>query len=508
MALAAILPVLYWVVGPIAVLLLPFAVLRRRQNNLRPKKSIAWGIMVVVSFAGLSVGAGVLLLLRQRRDSFALALANSVVTSALYMELNFSTMYMLSVLTPLPERRPILFLLYCVVLTTILIAAMLVSIVSSFRPMPPLLPPLLYLAFTVLTLPVIAFYSFFNPPQPSSAPQFLVAPPRSSTEKPRLFDETSFGSSPRPRSSLSTAAAISVLCAQTVAIAHFGFAVVFCVQVPDVPSLNPTLAPGTVPAPLFQQAIALQASQIACLVIWLAGTILAFLQLYSRSGNGRISALRSSSLTSGSEATVTAFTNLPSSRPARIKFLPLTASRSSSFSSPRPRRNPLQPRLSTPPVPRRPSPIDDFRDLKDPFAPALGVSVRTSQATGSTAVDEPRPTRMSAWGTLPTAPPPSATQQGRENVRRLPSLRALGLLRGTAAPAGDADARTSSSKGTKSMKRRSMSIFTGYTSPSAYSQDGEGDDGFDMEEALLAQKLLQRLDAAASSSSPRRWRRS
>lgn len=90
---------------------------------------------------------------------------------------------------------------------------------------------------------------------------------------------------------------------------------------------------------------------------------------------------------------------------------------------------------------------------------------------------------MSAWGTLPPVIPPRPPPNVlvfNPPARRLPSLRNLRLA---ATPSID--------------NRRSLSFFS-YTTPSAYSQDGDEayDGAFDVEEALLAQKLLRRLDAA------------
>ncbi|KAJ7072058.1 hypothetical protein C8F01DRAFT_226322 [Mycena amicta] len=530
MSIQAVTPILFFLVPVATIVLFLLAVARPTAHPLhihvhildRHKTRVVWVFPVIFSLALLSIAAGALLFVRQHSDAFSLALADEIVTAALYMELSFSCMHLLSVITTMAALRPVVFLLYCILLTTILISATLVSIVGSFKAMPLFLSPVLYLTLTILTLPVITFslLSTIDRSEVSLAPEIIVASPsypRSSMEKPGLFDdafsaEDSSTFPPRSRSPPTTRnISVSVLCGQVSAIVHFGFSIAFLVLVPDQSSSLSTLSTEEAATGVWKEALAFQISRTAFLVIWIICTMAAFLQLYSKSANPH-PLLRNSTLTSVSEATITAFTDMPPRSPQRPRIKFMAISRSSSFSSPRPRRHPLQP--FPPPVPRRPSPIDDFGDLEDPFAfapvlPYAGESVRNSRATASTAVDEPRPTRMSAWGTLtPPQPPPTALQ----GVRR-PSLRALGLKRGVSASitTGDADAVTIGSKGSKSMKRRSMSIFTGYTSPSEYSQFGEGDSGFDMEEALLAQKLLQTLDAAnntSAGSAARRWRRS
>lgn len=229
--------------------------------------------------------------------------------------------------------------------------------------------------------------------------------------------------------------------------------------------------------------------------------------------------MRDSTLTAASDAT--AFTALP----ARAAAHHQSKSRSSSFSSPRPRRHPV--------VPRRPSP-DDFQNLHDPFASArtsrtvaLGAFSPSPTATafndGSKSDYFARPTRMSAWGALPPGAAPMVPPRPPPNVlvinppaRRLPSLRGLaacapgvpsatdsgvcigygGASEGMGMGLGSDNASKSGSGA-----RRSMSFFS-YTTPSAYSQDGDTVDGFDaafdVEEAMLAQKLLRRLDATAN----------
>ncbi|KAF7305994.1 hypothetical protein HMN09_00753900 [Mycena chlorophos] len=497
------------------------------------RRRVVRAFPVAVTLALLATACGALLLARQHADSSALRLANAVVLSALYMELTFSVMYLLGVVTNLATQHPVMFLLYCILITMILIAAALVAIVASFKTMPLLLSPILYLVLTMLTLPVISF-SFLlsmDRSEVSTAPQIqVVAYPRWSIEKPELFDDSTDESSVHPTSvprrliPATRKVAVSVLYGQISASVHFAFAIAYLVLNPDQPDAI---------SPSNTSALALQISRSAFLVVWIICTMTAYLQLYAKSTNARTSRsfARASTAASISEAaTITAFTDMPprsSQRGPRIKFMSIdtSASRSSSFSSPRPRRNPLS---IVPPMPPVAAGDDDFRDLEDPFA-FVRSSVRDSQVSrDSTAVDhnEPRPTRMSAWGTLPVTPPPPVAF----TFHRLPSLRALALRRNQSQHSGntlDADVvtiaskttTTTTSKSAKASKRRSLSIFTGYTSPSEYSQVGEGDPGFDLEEALLAQQLLQRLDAAnrngagnssgagAGAGGSRRWPR-
>ncbi|KAJ7217760.1 hypothetical protein GGX14DRAFT_561125 [Mycena pura] len=550
--LQAIPPALYFLV-PLASVLLFFLAVSRA--DVRPRhdptivniqlRRVVWVFPVVFSLALLSILAGALLFSRQRSTSFSLAMTDSVVSSVLYLKLCFSAMYLLSVVTTLASIHPAKFFFYCIVLATILISATMVSIAGSFEPIPPLVPPILYLCMTVLTVPVTTFslLTAMDRSEVFLAPRINVSPtysfPRLSTEKSRSFDDVPPTLEMRlpERAARAPAArniSIYILCGQISASVHFALWISILVYLPDQSSPAPTLTGEEVAAGVSTEAFVFRIVQTVFLVFWIICTMSALLQLYSRSGSGCHGVgVRSSTFTTASEATITAFTALParsSRRGPRIKYMSI--SRSSSFSSPRPRRQPVDHDRDPPAdVPRRPSPLDDFQNLRDPFAPPPAY-LRTSEATASTGtVDDPdakwqRPTRMSAWGTLPPIasprPPPNVlvlNPSTRAHARRLPPLHRLGLrVGGRAATGADGastlhSASTGEGKETRKGKRRSRSIltaYTGYTSPSAYSQDGEGDMGFDMDEALLAQTLLRRLDAAAvpgrsDASSGRKW---
>ncbi|KAF7315674.1 hypothetical protein MIND_00083000 [Mycena indigotica] len=500
---------LFFVV-PVAAIALSVVAAARSSNFQDPssKRRVVWTLPVFFTLAILSTAAGTLFFVRLHGDNFSLALANSVVVAALYMELSFCVLYLLSVITTLAVLRPVKFLFYCILITAILISATLVYIIESFQVIWPLLSPILYLALTILTLPVIgfSFLSTVDHPRVFLAPQILVSSPsypRLSIEKPRLsFVDEGLSTeescvAPVHPPPIKRAAAVFVLCGQTFAIIHFGLSIAFAILVSDQPPPLLASALQETVGDMRQEALAFEIAGTAFLVLWMICTMMAFLPSRLRR--------RPASLATVSEVAVTAFTDAHLRRP-RIKLKSLVSlsvqnstPRSSPFSTPAPNAipDPLWPKMPA---------INDLDELQDPFAlksEPVVVSLRTSQPNGST--NGPRQPRMSAWGTLPVTPPPTL-QVYRENVGRLPSLRALGLRRAAPSRASDTDAITLASKRTATTtgkstpgRRRSMSVFTGYTSPSEYSQVGEGDAGFDMEEALLAQKLLQRLDAASNT---------
>ncbi|KAL1747045.1 hypothetical protein HDZ31DRAFT_80746 [Schizophyllum fasciatum] len=170
-------------------------------------------------------------------------------------------------------------------------------------------------------------------------------------------------------------------------------------------------------------------------------------------------------------------------------------SRSSSFTSPRPRRNPIK-RFMTSASPYRtaagtysvasprlpcpvhvetskeihrantPTPSEDCTALRDPFAPVL-----TSPPTMLEAESYPLTTdasRLSAWGSLPEiAPPPAAAVTIVQSRKMPPALR----------------------------------------TKKSFACDGEGESAFDLEEALLAQRLLRTLqvDERLAVSGPSSW---
>ncbi|KAJ7091126.1 hypothetical protein C8R44DRAFT_891533 [Mycena epipterygia] len=466
----------------------------------RRKKRVAWVFPVVFSLALLAIVAGALLFFRERSSSFSLALADSVVKSVLYLELSVSVLYLLSIVANLGTIQPVAFCLYCIILATILISATVVSIVGSFKSVSPLLSPILYLAVAVLTMPVATFSflsSLTSPSEASLAPQITLSStcsfPPFSSEKPRMLDEVSssleMSQATFPANDATRNISVYILCGQISAIIHFAFLISILVVLPDQSSLPSTLASEEMTAGVWVEALVFRIVQTAFLVLWIICTMSAFLQLLSRVNRP---AVRSSTLTAASDTT--AFTPLP----ART-YHHKSKSRSSSFSSPRPRRSPVYPR---PDYTHRLTPPggDDFQNLHDPFA---SPTTRTSKATAALPPDADfdagagprRATRMSAWGTLPPIVPPRPPPNVlviNPQPRRLPSLSALRL------PSGARSSVPSTvDSGVYTAGRRSMSMFS-YTTPSAYSQDGDDayDRAFDVEEALLAQQLLRRLDAA------------
>ncbi|KAJ7163555.1 hypothetical protein C8R43DRAFT_285436 [Mycena crocata] len=510
--LQAIPPSLFFMV-PLATIVLFFLAVSRTvvQHRHEPvliniqlldrrKKRVSWVFPVVFSLAVLAILAGTLLFFRERSNSFYLAVADSIVTSVLYLELSVSAVYLLGIVAKIDTLQPIVFSFCCMVTATILISATLASVVSSFTAIPPLLAPILYLSMAILTIPVItfSFLSTMRPSEASMAPQITLSStcsyPPFSPEKTRALDEVSssleMSQASLPASYATRNISVYILAGQISAIIHFAFAIGILVLLPDQTSPPITLTSEELRAGLWVEALVFRIIQTAFLVSWIICIMSAFLQLFSRTIRP---AVRTSTLTAASDTT--AFTSLPPRTPHRK-----SKSRSSSFSSPRPRRPPINSHSEYPDYPYRPSlpGTDDFQNLHDPFA---SPSARTSKTAAATldVFSEPvcRPTRMSAWGTLPPVipprPPPNVLVINPQ-AHRLPSLRNLRLVASRASIPSSADSAAYTGSG-----RRSLSMFS-YTTPSAYSQEGEeGYDGaFDVEEALLAQQLLRRLDAAGA----------
>ncbi|KAJ7187973.1 hypothetical protein C8R46DRAFT_1205192 [Mycena filopes] len=468
------------------------------------KKRVIWVFPVVFSLAVLAIVAGALLFFRGRSNSFSLVVADSFVTAALYVELSLSAMYLLSIVVDMGSVHSVFFFGYWIVMAGFLISATLVSILDTFKAMPPLLAPILYLTMSVLTMPVITF-SFLSTVSSDAtpAPQLILAStssyPTYSSEKRGILDDDPSSleshSSTLPPTHASRHIPVYILCGQISAVIHFAIAIGICILLPDQssPPTPSTFTSEEVATGVWEEALVFRIVQTAFLVLWIICTMSAFLQLFSRV-NPR-PPVRSSTMTAASDTT--AFTAIPSR-----SHRPKSKSRSSSFSSPRPRRPPVGSRELT----RRPSPPgDDFQNLHDPFA-----SARTSR-TSRTAVPhsptgaEGRPTRMSAWGTLPPTIPPRPPPNVlviNPPARRLPSLRNLRLAARVSSVPSAADSEVYLAGSGGASLQRSMSFFS-YTTPSAYSQDGDTDRfdaTLDVEEALLAQKLLRRLDAAGGGA--------
>ncbi|KAJ6625874.1 hypothetical protein B0H10DRAFT_597239 [Mycena sp. CBHHK59/15] len=259
---------------------------------------------------------------------------------------------------------------------------------------------------------------------------------------------------------------VYVLCGQISAIMHFTFAIGILVLLPDQSSPPSTLTGEELATGVWIQALVFRIVQTVLLVFWIICIMSAFVQLFTSVNR---EALSVTTITTLSDAAT--FTALPSRT-----YHPRSKSRSSSFSSPRPRRDPLPrpecTRRSTPPG------ADDFQNLHDPFASPSTRGSKVDAENARAHNDGTRPTRMSAWGTLPPRPPPNVLVINPPAARRLPTLRGK-------------------------QSDCSMSLFS-YTTPSAYSQDTDAEEQeFDLEEALLAQKLLRRLDSAEVTSG--RW---
>ncbi|KAJ7680585.1 hypothetical protein DFH06DRAFT_1464757 [Mycena polygramma] len=504
--LQAIPPSLYFLV-PLATVVLLFltvshTVAQHRHDPVlihiqlldRRKRRVAWVLPVVFSLAILAILAGALRFFRPRSNSFALVVADSIVTAILYVELSVSVLYLLSTVADLGTIQPIILSVYLSILIAVLISATFVSIVASFKSMPPLLSPVLYLSVAILTMPFItfSFFSTLSSSEASLAPQITLSTtssyPAFASEKPRMLDDVpSTPVTVLPAHFVNRTIPVYILCGQISAVVHFSFAIGLLVLLPDQSSPQSTLTNGEMTSGIWVEALVFRIIQAAFLVFWIICTMSAFIRLFLGENRSSLST-RASTLTTASDAT--AFTALPTR-----SHHPKSKSRSSSFSSPRPRRPPLPPRRSSP---------DDFQNLHDPFASPHTSRTAATLSPTTAELPEARATRMSAWGTLP--PPPIVPPRPPPNVlvfnppaRRLPSLRNL-RTRVSSAPAADSDVYAGAG-GDKSVLR-SMSFFS-YTTPSAYSQDGEGDAyafdaAFDVEEALLAQKLLRRLDAAGT----------
>ncbi|KAJ6500151.1 hypothetical protein C8R47DRAFT_1211711 [Mycena vitilis] len=509
--LQAIPPSLYFLV-PLATVVLLFlavshTVAQHRHDPVlihiqlldRRKRRVAWVLPVVFSLAILAILAGALRFFRPRSSSFALVVADSIVTAILYVELSVSVLYLLSTVAELGTIQPIILSVYLSILIAVLISATFVSIVASFKSMPPLLFPVLHLSVAILTMPFVtfSFFSTLSSSEASLAPQITLPTtssyPAYASEKPRMLDDVpSIPVTALPAHYVNCTIPVYILCGQISAVVHFSFAIGLLVLLPDQSSPQSTLTNGEMTSGIWAEALVFRIIQTAFLVFWIICTMSASIQLFLGGKRSSLPA-RASTLATASDAT--AFTALPTR-----SHHPKSKSRSSSFSSPRPRRQPVSARRSSP---------DDCQNLHDPFASPHTSRTAATLPPTTAELPEARATRMSAWGTLPLPPPPVVPPRPPPNVlvfnppaRRLPSLRDL-RTRVSSAPAADRDVYVgcTGAGGDKSIPR-SMSFFS-YTTPSAYSQDGEGDAyafdaAFDVEEALLAQKLLRRLDAAGT----------
>ncbi|KAJ7647066.1 hypothetical protein FB45DRAFT_892227 [Roridomyces roridus] len=524
--LEAIPPSLFFLV-PLATLVLFFVtisqtIVQHRHHPVvisiqlldRRKKRVLWVFPVVFSLALLAIVAGAILFLRDRSSSSSsLAVADSVVISILYLELNVSVVYLLSVIADPGRVQPIAYFFFCTLITVILVTATLLSIVGSFQPMPTFLGPALYLSISVFTLPVItfSFLSILNPSESPEGPHITLSSTCSfpttptDSEKPRIIEDElpsslELSQATMPANYGTRAISLYSLLAQICAIFHFAFDIGLLVLFRSH-AADPELSTG-----VQVDALALRIVKTIFLVLWILFTMSAFLQLFTRINRSTDTAALRSRMSNASDST--AFTALPPRIHNTHKQL---KSASSSFASPRPKRRPIP----APTRPRRGS--GDFQDLYDPFASprASRTPLSPDAPSSATLISSPqRATRMSAWGGLPSAPPPPIIPpRPPPNVlvinpaaRRLPSLRSL-RLRALCEETGTGG--YGSGRRHHHGKRGSMSMFS-YTTPSAYSQETYGPDGhggggpeyepptaFDVEEALLAQKLLRRLDAGA-----------
>ncbi|KAJ7282931.1 hypothetical protein C8J57DRAFT_55059 [Mycena rebaudengoi] len=456
----------------------------------RPSKRVAWVFPVIFSLAVLAIVCGALLFFRGASSSFALVVADSVVSSVLYLELSISALYLLAVVVHLSNSiRPIVFYVYGILLGLILTSATLISILGSFKTMPPLLAPILHLVMAVITMPLITFglLSALNASEASSTPPINLLSTYSeafSSEKPRTLDVVSSGLDTQTalvESNATRNVSLYVLCGQISAIVHFAFAIGILVLLPGQSSAS-TFTSQEMVTGVWVEALVFRTVQTAFLVFWIICTMFALLQLLYYRVNRPLS--RFSAVSASLETT--AFTDLPPRALHHVKSL------SSSFSSPRPRRRPIRPEHPTPN-------IHDFLSLNDPFASPKNIH---DAYADDPADPSKRPTRMSAWGTLPPIipprPPPNVLVINPQ-TRPLPSLPTQRLPGARSAASVPSAVDSGVYVGSEHRQRpRSMSMFS-YTTPSAYSQDMDPDEGdvtaFDVEEAMLAQKLLRRLDS-------------
>ncbi|CAK5281633.1 unnamed protein product, partial [Mycena citricolor] len=426
--LQAISPSLFFAVPLAAVVLFFFAISRSLAHNRRrasssihvytsrQKRRVALAFLVVFSLALLAILAGSISFFRDRTPSLPVSVLYAFVSATLYLELMGAILYLFSVVTNLRSAHPVfLSLLYYFCHTFNVwwvvpvqstagaddhVEATLTSIVGSFKPVPLLIAPVLYLVAIILAVPILVLghLSGLNISGACLAPQIVLSSPssypRSSSEKPRIFAdiplevETLALSSPAPRS-------ISVC----VAFGHVSAVLHLCLEI--------AAAVHSMPESLIFRIVG-----NAFLVLWTICTIAAFFQFFllvhhsSRSTESSIHT--STMLTTASEAT--AFIPTPP-RGHQAK----SGSRSSSFSSPRPQRKPIP----SAQLFRSISPgTEDCQNLKDPFATPPS-SIRISHVPSSE--EGHRPTRLSAWGSLPLTPP-IALPRTRTRVRVPPKF--------------------------------------------------------------------------------------
>lgn len=166
-----------------------------------------------------------------------------------------------------------------------------ISIMGSFKAMPPLLSPVLYLAMTILTMPVITF-SFLHTlssSEASLAPQITQATtysyPAYSSEKPRILDDIpsnlEMTQTNLPANYTTRNIPVYLLCGQISAVCHFAFAIGLLVLLPDQSSPPTTLTREEVTAGVWAEALVFRIAQTAFLVIWIICTMSAFLRTCS-----------------------------------------------------------------------------------------------------------------------------------------------------------------------------------------------------------------------------------
>ncbi|KAF7376380.1 hypothetical protein MSAN_00053500 [Mycena sanguinolenta] len=487
----------------------------------RRRRRVAWVFPVVFSLALLAIVVGALVYFRGKElegGAFTVAVAECIVTSVLYVELSVSALYLLNVVADLRSIQPVIFYCYSMVLAAILFSATFLSVMGLFMAAPPLLAPILYLSMAILTMPVITF-SFLSTLSVSEAaslaPQITLSstysyPAFSSDSEKRqmMLDDVDVPSPTLEMSAYSSYFAsrripVYILCGQISAVIHFAFAIGLLVLLPDQSSLPSTLTSEEVAAGLWVEALVFRIIQTVFLVAWIICTMSAFLR-------------------------TTVFEGEP----------PCAASLDEDVDADDGVR---RHRVHGPPAPRAPPPVQVAlvvvlfpASAKAPHCtaprepgglpePARSVCVYALQPHGRAAALPrgdaafgygERPTRMSAWGTLPLSPgpPPVIPPRPPPNVlvfnppsKRLPSLRDLAARVSAVPSAADSGVYVGSvtdGNGNKNLStKRSMSFFS-YTTPSAYSQEGETadeyDGAFDVEEARLAQMLLRRLDAAGT----------
>lgn len=453
-----------------------------RPPRRRLRAWIAWTAFSALVLTGILIGA--LGASSAKTNNWPATLAGEVLICLSQFELGAVFLY-LNVISASESAISSFKLYSCAfVLAVILLCASLISVTSVFVSMPSLLPVILVFVFLTLALPLPAYqlvWTIMHRHEPVTQDQFIDFLPSGSSNNSTTasfspksckgtFSPAEFAH-PRPTNAGATPAQrkaylrirnlwILLLCAALAAL----FAAASDVGAVSIFSADET------------------ASREPFRIIEATGLVLCFICLTS--------ALMVHTLLvqdAPEEDSVNAYTSTMCG----------PMSRTSSFSSPRPKRNPVSrfmhttrayrspPRMSAESTPCYPSPVhvETFRDfnsyrgstptpsedcttLRDPFAPVITSSPVVTEVPEMYPLTDA--SRLSAWGALPQ---PLAAVTIVQPRRMPPSLRTKKSLLG---PVGE-------------------------------SNKGEGEDGFDLEEALLAQRLLRTLQVDEKAAGGSSW---